>query len=90
MDTSQMEVNKAEAQSDGTFKGGWRPACGWVCAGALCYQYLLVPLAMWISFVVGHPLPKPPTLDGMLWELLFGMLGMGALRSFDKVTLPKK
>jgi len=44
MDTAQLEVNKAEAASDGVFKGGWRPACGWVCAGALLYQYLLVPL----------------------------------------------
>lgn len=89
MDTAQIEVNKAEAQSDGIFKGGWRPACGWVCAGALFYQYLLVPLVMWVSFAIGSPLPKPPTLDGMLWELLFGLLGMGALRSFDKYAAKK-
>lgn len=84
-DTSQMEVNKAEAQSEGNFKGGWRPFIGWVCGAALAYQYLIVPIAMWMTAWAGHAMPKPPTLDDQLWQLMFGLLGMGALRSFDKM-----
>jgi hypothetical protein len=38
MDLAQMEVNKAEASAPGWFKGGWRPAIGWVCGGALAWQ----------------------------------------------------
>jgi len=46
---------------------------------------LLVPLAIWIGFIVGHSIPKPPTLHSNLWQLMFGMLGMGALRSLEKL-----
>lgn len=84
-DLAQMEVNKAEAQSGSLFVGGWRPSIGWVCSIALFYQFVFSPIAVWIGFLVGHPIPKPPTLDEHLWELMFGMLGMGALRSFEKL-----
>lgn len=84
-DLAQMEVNKAEAQSGSLFVGGWRPSIGWVCSIALFYQFVFSPIAVWIGFLVGHPIPKPPTLDEHLWELMFGMLGIGALRSFEKL-----
>lgn len=84
-DLAQVEVNKAEAGSSSLFVAGWRPAVGWVCVLAMAYQYLMVPLAVWIGFLIGSPIPKPPTLDEHLWELLFGLLGMGALRSFEKL-----
>lgn len=90
MDLSQLAVNKAEAQSDGNFKGGWRPAIGWACAFALVLQFVLGPLLEWASAIVGHPVPPFPKFDDMLWELMFGMLGMGALRSFDKWQTRKK
>ena len=84
-DLAQMEVNKAEAQSGSLFVGGWRPSIGWVCSIALFYQFVFSPIAVWIGFLVGHPIPKPPSLDEHLWELMFGMLGIGALRSFEKL-----
>lgn len=84
-DLAQMEVNKAEAGSGSIFVAGWRPFIGWVCGMALFYQFLLAPLAIWIGFMIGKPIPKPPVLDDHLWELMFGMLGMGALRSFEKL-----
>lgn len=84
-DVAQLEVNKAEAASSSIFVAGWRPFIGWVCGTALAYQFLFVPLVVWIGFLVGHPVPKPPTLDGNLWELMTGMLGLGALRSLEKI-----
>lgn len=83
-DLAQVEVNKEEAKA-GAFRGGWRPMIGWVCAAALAFQYLFVPLATWVATMTGNYFPPPPSLDSMLWELMFGMLGMGALRSFDKI-----
>jgi hypothetical protein len=78
-DAQQSDVNKIEAQSDSLFKSGWRPAIGWVCVLALAYQYLGRPFAsIWY--------PGLPGLDNMLWELMFGLLGMGALRSVDKAV----
>lgn len=84
-DASQNTVNAAEAANPSLFTSGWRPAIGWVCGAALFYQYLVVPLSVWIGFVVGHPIPKPPVLDDSLWQLMFGMLGLGGLRTYEKV-----
>jgi hypothetical protein len=84
-DQGQMEINKAEAASADPFTSRWRPAIGWVCCAALLYSYILVPLGMWIGFVSGHPIPKPPTLDDHLWELLTAMLGIGGFRTYEKV-----
>ena len=81
---AQLEVNKVEAAHQSVFVAGWRPAIGWVCAAALAYSYMLVPLVGFAFAVMGKPMPKWPVLDGNLWELMFGMLGMGALRSYDK------
>ena len=81
----QLEINKAEAQNPNLFVSGWRPAIGWVCAFALLYQYLLKPLAEGIAASLGHPLPTLPGLDENLWQLLLGMLGLGGLRTFEKV-----
>jgi len=83
-DVAQMEVNKAEAQHDSVFVAGWRPAIGWICAAALAYSYVLVPFIGFGLTLSGEPIPKLPVLDNNLWELMFGMLGMGALRSFEK------
>lgn len=84
-DAAQVEVNKAEAQSESFMARTWRPAIGWACATALWFQFLVSPIVVWFGFWIGKPIPKPVELDSMLWELMFGMLGMGALRSFEKL-----
>lgn len=48
-DLAQVEVNKIEAQSSDLFRGGWRPAVGWVCVIGLLYTYLAQPLLTWAS-----------------------------------------
>lgn len=83
-DRAQMEVNKAEAASGSLFIAGWRPMIGWTCAGALIYQYIAVPIVSWTAAVFALPMPPLPSLSENLWELTMGMLGMGALRSFEK------
>jgi hypothetical protein len=82
----QLEVNKAEAASPNPFTSGWRPFIGWVCGAALAYTYLAYPLLTWAG-ALWFPDIKPPQLGNgdMLYELLFGMLGLGALRSWEKV-----
>jgi hypothetical protein len=83
--TGQLEINKVEAANANIFVSGWRPAIGWVCALALLYQYLVRPLAVAVFAAVGHPLPVMPGLDENLWQLMMAMLGMGGLRTFEKV-----
>ena len=84
-DAAQAATNTAEAQTGGWFVAGWRPWIGWVCGAALAIQFVVGPLAVWGFALAGHPIHPPPTLDDMLWELMFGMLGLGGLRTFEKV-----
>jgi hypothetical protein len=82
----QLEVNKVEAASPKTLVAGWRPACGWVCVGGLAYSVVLAPLAGAISVFLGHPVVMP-TLDvSLLSTLLIGMLGLGGMRTVEKLN----
>jgi len=80
----QIEVNIEEAKHESVFVAGWRPAIGWVCGASLAYNYVLQPFLAWLLNVVGV-VNNMPALDmGELMTLLLGMLGLGALRSYDK------
>ena len=82
---AQTEVNKVEAASASLFVAGWRPAIGWVGALALFYQFIVYPLLGWILvwFPTVHAPPVPDSAE--LYPLIMGMLGIGTLRSFDKL-----
>lgn len=85
MALGQMEINKAEATTD-MFRGGWRPAVGWTCVFGLVYQFLLQPLLPWFVAVLGGTVPPLPAIDNeTLMVLLTGMLGLGGLRTFERV-----
>jgi hypothetical protein len=80
----QLEVNKIEAAAPDLFRGGWRPAVGWVCVIGLLYTYLLQPLLSWASGM--WDVPAPPSLDlADLLILLGGMLGMGGMRHLERL-----
>ncbi|MFP5404625.1 MAG: 3TM-type holin [Gammaproteobacteria bacterium] len=81
----QIEVNKAEATTD-IFRGGWRPAVGWVCVVGLAYQFILQPVLPWVVALFGAQVPPLPAIDNeSLMVLLTGMLGLGGLRTFERV-----
>jgi len=74
---AQIELNKAEAQSGSLFIGGWRPFVGWTCGLGLAYNVIISQiLSIWFEV---------PTVDpSLLTPVLMGMLGMGAMRSYEK------
>lgn len=82
----QIDINKNEANNSNVFVSGWRPFIGWICGSALAYTYIGYPILMWAQ-AFWFPTITPPVLglDNMLYELLFGMLGLAGLRSFEKV-----
>lgn len=81
----QLEVNKAEATTD-MFRGGWRPAVGWVCVVGLGYQFILQPVLPWVVALFGAQVPPLPAIDNeTLMVLLTGMLGLGGLRTIERV-----
>lgn len=82
---AQLEINKAEASSASIFKGGWRPAVGWVCASAFAYHFVLQPILLFVVALTGTELPVLPEFDmGTLLPVLGGMLGIGTLRTYEK------
>lgn len=86
MAASQAEVNKEEAKSANVFVSGWRPAVGWVCVSALACNFVAIPLLQWLTVVLDPAIPIPPRLDnGELMQLLFGMLGLGGLRTYERL-----
>lgn len=84
--TGQIEINKAEAASTSLLVSGWRPFIGWVCGVALGYQFLIRPLLTWGAAIFGYQDVIAPSLDmGDLITLLLGMLGLGGLRTAEKM-----
>ena len=78
LQTKQMEINKVEAGHKSIFVAGWRPCIGWVCALGLFYNRILSNiLAIWVEV---------PEIDTtLLVPVMMGMLGLGAMRSYEKV-----
>ena len=78
----QSEINKVEAQHRSIFVSGWGPFTGWICAVALLYNFVLRDLAIW-AFGIEQ---VPPALQmEHLMTVLFGMLGLGGMRSLEKI-----
>lgn len=70
----QTDVNKIEAASANLFVSGWRPFVGWVCGFGLAFQF------------IGASIFSLPTADvSQLTVLLAGMLGLGTLRTAEKI-----
>jgi hypothetical protein len=84
--TAQLKVNEIEAANPSLFVSGWRPAVGWICASALAMQFVAAPIGTWVAALAGHPVVFPNLDMGTLLTLLGGMLGLGGLRTFEKVN----
>jgi hypothetical protein len=84
-DQAQGQVNLEQAKSESFFKYGPRPFIMWICGSALALNFLVFPLGIYIAHLFGFIVPPPPVFNDMLWELLLGMLGLGALRTVEKL-----
>ena len=77
----QTEINKVEAQHRSPFVAGWRPFIGWVCGAGLGMSFIVNPFIQWLT---GRPGPEMP-LDAMM-TLVTALLGLGAMRTFEKMN----
>ena len=81
----QIQTNLAEAAGN-WFTAGWRPCIGWVCGAGLAYAALIEPFARFIAKVWFGYTGEFPVIDTTLtMQILMGMLGLGAMRSVEKV-----
>jgi len=79
-DELQAEINKIEAGHRSIFVAGWRPAVGWVCVTALAWGWIIGPIVQFI-----FPDRAMPAIEiGQAISLIMALLGMGALRSYEK------
>jgi hypothetical protein len=90
---AQAAITQAEASHRSVFVSGWRPAIGWVAAISLFFFYVpqyFSASAVWVISISesgwSTPLPQYPTnADGLL-ELVLALIGLGALRTVEKVN----
>lgn len=85
---AQAAINQQEAASSSLFVAGWRPFVGWCCGAAFAYAFIIQPFATFILAAFHAPVdPKLlPVLDiSSMMPVLMGMLGLGAMRSYEKV-----
>tara|TARA_R110000868_G_scaffold315275_1_gene576163 strand:+ start:1278 stop:1655 length:378 start_codon:yes stop_codon:yes gene_type:complete len=73
----QLAVNVVEAAHKSLFVAGWRPFTGWTCGLGLLYNVI-------ISQILGIWFEVPEVDPSLLTPVLMGMLGMGAMRSYEK------
>lgn len=83
--TGQIEVNKVEAGSQSLFVAGWRPGVGWCCCFALAFKFILGPAAVVLMAMLGHPITLPEFDFTEMSTILLGMLGLGGLRTLEKI-----
>lgn len=81
----QASINQVEAAHQSIFVSGWRPFIGWVCGAGLAWAFLLAPMLAWLLPVAGVATALPALQMEYLLELVVAMLGLGALRSFEKM-----
>ena len=81
----QIQTNIAEAAGN-WFTAGWRPCIGWVCGAGLAYASLIEPFARFIVKVGFDYTGEFPVIStDLTMQILMGMLGLGAMRSVEKV-----
>ena len=81
----QLEVNKVEASSSSIFVSGWRPAVGWVCVLGMAGNFIAIPISNFILALVDSTVTIPLIDTATMMPVLMGMLGLGAMRSAEKI-----
>lgn len=82
---AQIKVNEEEAKSENLFKSGWRPAIGWICVFGLAYNFVIYNMLLWFINIYQLNVTPPALMSDILMELVFALLGLGSLRTFEKI-----
>jgi len=81
----QLAINQVEASSSSVFTSGWRPALGWACGAAFAWNWVGLPIASLALTLSGYPIHLSPADMSEMMPVLLGMLGLGGLRTYEKV-----
>ena len=82
----QIQTNLEEAKSTNWFVAGWRPFVGWICGAGLAYVAIFEPIARFVAKVFFNYAGDFPVINtDLTMQVLMGVLGLGAMRSVEKV-----
>tara|TARA_R110002020_G_scaffold387205_1_gene597914 strand:+ start:60 stop:449 length:390 start_codon:yes stop_codon:yes gene_type:complete len=81
---AQIEVNKVEAASSNLFVAGWRPFIGWTCGLGMFGNFITIPFSNFVLALIGIDIVIPLVPLETMMPVLMGMLGLGAMRSYEK------
>ena len=84
-DANQTAIDQSEAQNKNLFVAGWRPFIGWVCGVAFAYHFIAQPVIAFIIANSGGNVKLPDFDMQELTTVLMGMLGLGGLRTIEKI-----
>jgi len=83
---AQLSIDQEEAKNENIFVSGWRPALGWVCVAAFAYHYVFQPFLIFLLTQFGAKVILPDFDMNTLSTVLMGMLGLGSLRTVEKMS----
>lgn len=82
----QLDINKEEAKNPSVFVSGWRPFIGWVCGAGCAWNWVALPAIKAVALYFGHQVALSPADLSEMMPLLLGMLGLGGLRTVEKLN----
>lgn len=85
MVNGQLAANTAQAQNPSMFVSGARPFIMWVCGAGCAWNWIGLPVAKFILALAGIAIALSPADLSEMMPLLLGMLGLGGLRTIERV-----
>lgn len=82
----QLDINKTEAANPSVFVSGWRPFIGWVCGAACAWNWIGLKVLLFGATALGYELDIKAADLSEMWPVLLGMLGLGGLRTVEKIN----
>ena len=80
----QLEVNKVEAAHKSLFVAGWRPFIGWTCGLGMFGNFITIPFSNFVLALFEYDIVIPLVPLETMMPVLMGMLGLGAMRTYEK------
>lgn len=81
----QIEINKTEASNPSLFVSGWRPFVGWTCSVSFALHFVAFPIINFILVFFNHKEIVISFDMTTLMTALGGLLGIGGLRTYEKI-----
>jgi len=80
----QMEINAVEAANSNVFVSGWRPFIGWTCGLGMFGNFITIPFSNFVLALLEYDIVIPLVPLETMMPVLMGMLGLGAMRTYEK------